>query len=97
MIVYEITAKVNPDLIEKFEKYMLEQHIPEILETGFFNGAKFTRSGKDLYRIQYEAHNQKALDEYLEKDAPRLREDFLLNFSEGIEISRENWEVLRIF
>lgn len=94
MIIYEITATVRADLIEKYEKYMRETHIPDLLATGFFRGAKFTRAGKNLYRTQYETHDQDALDEYLQTDAPRLRTDFLAHFSEGVELARENWEVL---
>lgn len=94
MIIYEITAVIRADLIEKYEKYMCGQHIPDLLETGFFRGAKFTRSGENRYRIQYEAYDRKALDLYLETDAARLRADFIAHFDDGIEVSRENWEVL---
>ena len=95
MIIYEITAIVDAGLIESYEKYMLERHIPDLLETGFFGGAKISRSGANRYRIQYEAHDKSSLDEYLNTQAARLRADFLTHFPEGIELSRENWEVLR--
>lgn len=95
MIIYEITAIVRADLIEKYETYMCEQHIPDLLATGFFSGAKFTRSSENRYRIQYHAHDQKALNEYLENESERLRADFLAHFGEGIKVSRENWEVLQ--
>ncbi|HVE55784.1 MAG TPA: DUF4286 family protein [Pyrinomonadaceae bacterium] len=97
MIIYEITATVRTDLSEKYEKYMIERHIPDLLETGFFSGARLTRSGENRYRIQYEARDRKALDGYLETEAARLRADFLAHFSEGVELSRENWEVLQIW
>lgn len=97
MIIYEITATVSADLIEEYEKYMLERHIPDLLATGFFVGARMARSGKDRYRIQYEAPDRKSLDEYLETEAARLREDFLAHFPQGVELTRENWEVLRIW
>lgn len=97
MIIYEITAMVRADLVESYEKYMRERHIPDLLETGFFRGAKFARAGENRYRIQYEAHDQAALDEYLNTEAARLRADFLAHFGEGIAVSRENWEVLQIW
>ena len=97
MIIYEITATVRADLIEKYEEYMRETHIPDLMATNYFSGAKFTRSSENRYRIQYEARDQKALDEYLETEAARLRADFLAHFSEGIELTRENWEVMRIW
>jgi len=93
-IIYEITTIVRADLIENYEKYMHEQHIPDLLSTGFFSQAFFTRSGENRYRIQYHAHHQKALDTYLQKEATRLREDFAKHFPDGIEVSRENWEIL---
>lgn len=97
MIIYEITAVVAANLIEEYEKYMREKHIPDLLATGHFRVAKFTRSNENHYRIQYEAHDQAALDKYLETEAERLRADFLSHFPEGINLSRENWEVLQIW
>jgi len=94
MFIYEITTVVRADLVEKYEKYMRETHIPDLLETGFFRAASLSRSEENCYRIRYEAHDQNALDEYLESDAARLRADFLQHFPEGVEVSREVWEVL---
>lgn len=104
-VVYEITAIVRNDFVERYEKYMRERHVPELLETGYFRGAKFTRSlaaamesdEKIRYRIQYEARDEKSLDDYLAKDAPRLRADFLANFPVGVELKRENWRVLQVW
>lgn len=89
MIIYEITAVVRKDLIEEYEYYMREQHIPDLIETGFFARAFFTRSAENQYRIQYHAHDEKSLDEYLRTKAEFLRNHFLENFPEGIELSRE--------
>jgi hypothetical protein len=97
MIIYEITTIVDDELVESYEKYMRETHIPDLLATGYFAKAYFTCSGKNRFRIQYHAHDQKALDDYLEKDAPRLRDDFSSHFPEGVEVSRENWEILEEF
>ncbi len=97
MIIYEITATVRADLVEQYEKYMLEWHIPDLIATNHFSGARISRSAENRYRIQYEAHNQNALDEYLATEAVRLRADFLAHFGEGVEVSRENWEVLQIW
>jgi len=97
MIIYEITSIVRADLIEEYEKYMRERHIPDVLGTNYFGGAKFTRAGENRYRIQYEAYDQKALDDYLNLDAAALRADFLGHFPEGIELTRENWEVLQVW
>lgn len=96
-VIYEITAVVRADLVEKYEKYMRERHIPDLLETGCFRAACFTRSEGNRYRIRYEAHDEDALDRYLKSDAGRLRADFLDHFPEGVELSRNVWEVLEIW
>jgi hypothetical protein len=95
MVIYEITAVVQQELVERYETYMREQHIPDLLATGFFTGAVLTRSTESHYRVSYKARNQVALDEYLKTEAKRLRADFLAYFSEGIELSREVREILQ--
>ena len=95
MVIYEITALVRGDLIKDYEKYMRGRHIPDLLETGYFSGAALTRSAEGRYRLQYQARDKTALDEYLKTEAGRLRADFLAHFPEGAEVSREIWEVLQ--
>lgn len=97
MIIYEITTTVPNELIGDYEKYMQEIHIPDLLATGYFGKAYFTRSGENRYRVQYHAYDQNALVEYLKNDAQRLREHFHSHFPKGIELSRENWEILEEF
>jgi hypothetical protein len=97
MIIYEITAIVEPRLVEKYEQYMCERHIPDLLKTGYFSGAAFTCATENRYRIRYEAHSKQALDKYLTRDADRLRADFLAHFPSGVELSREVWEVLQMW
>lgn len=94
MITYEITAQVRANLVEKYEAYMQQQHISDVIATGFFASASFTRSSAGRYRICYEAFDQKALDQYLATRATELRKHFTDHFPEGIELSRENWDVL---
>lgn len=95
MIVYEVTARVREDLIEPYEKYMRERHIPDLLKTKFFTRAFFTRSAENIYRVQYHAPDRASLDEYLNTEADRLRADFMEHFSEGISLEREVWEIIR--
>lgn len=94
-VIYEITAVVKAKSVKDYEKYMRERHIPDLIETGYFRGAKFTRSSENRYRIQYEAYDQKSLDEYLKTSAEQLRTDFNAHFPEGVDVFRENWEVLQ--
>jgi hypothetical protein len=93
-VIYEITAIVQADFVEEYEKFIRQRHIPDLLATGYFRAAAYTRSSIGRYRIRYEAFDQHSLDKYLDKDAPHLRADFLRHFPNGVEISREVWEVI---
>ena len=94
MVTYEITATVRADLCDAYEKYMTERHIPDVLETGAFAGASFSRSARGRYRIRYEAHNRTALDRYLKDSASGLRQHFTETFPDGVELTREEWDIL---
>ncbi|HKP71181.1 MAG TPA: DUF4286 family protein [Pyrinomonadaceae bacterium] len=97
MIVYEVTATIDPTLVEKFEHYMREKHIADVLATGAFLSASFESSGEGRYRTRYIAETQDALDGYLSELAPRLRDDVAANFPSGTQFSREYWVVLDDF
>jgi hypothetical protein len=93
VVTYEVTAVVRADLIDGYEAYM-RRHIPELLATGCFERASFARSTVNRYRIRYDARDQQSLDRYLAEHAQRLRADFVEHFPEGVDVSRENWQVL---
>ena len=95
MVTYEVTTVVAPHLIAAYERYMREQHIPEILQTGCFQGAVLTRAAVGRYRIRYEARKEADLERYLSKHAAGLREDFAFHFPEGVTVSREVWVTIQ--
>ncbi len=94
MVTYEITTVVEPRLIEAYERYMRQVHIPDLLATGCFQGAALTRSAVGRYRVRYEAASQTDLDRYLTTHAARLREDFASHFPDGVSASREVWSAI---
>jgi hypothetical protein len=91
MIAYEVTATVEDSLVGRFERYMRETHIPEVLATGCFQAAVFARSSPGRYRTSYVARTQTDLDRYLERHTAGLRVDFATHFPEGVSLSREVW------
>ena len=95
MIVYEITATVRDDLIDAFERFMQNRHIPDLLATGFFQEAELARITDGLYRVRYLTADRQTLESYFATAADRLRADFVRHFPEGIEVSREILEVLQ--
>ncbi len=92
MIIYEITTTVDKELIKKYEEYMQEIHIPDLLETEYFESAEFAPLGEGKYRVSYAAKDREVLDRYLDTSAEALRKDFLRHFPAGVEVSREIYD-----
>ena len=97
LVTYEITARVAPHLVEAYERYLRERHIPDLLATKYFVAAALTCAAPGRYRIRYEAPDQAALDRYLAEHAPRLRAHFDEHFPQGVELSREVWTALALW
>ena len=97
MVAYEVAVEVRADLAGAFERYMREQHIPEILVTGCFARIHFERGAPTRFRSRYEAASQAELDRYLAEHTARFRQDFMAHFPEGCTLSREVWESLEVF
>jgi hypothetical protein len=94
MVTYEITATVRTDMLDRYERFMRERHIPDLFTSGHFASATFEKSQPGRYRIRYEARSREALDRYLAENAPRLRAHFQGEFPEGVELTREVWDVV---
>jgi hypothetical protein len=94
MVTYEITAEVALEITDRYERYMREHHIPDLLRTGCFSGASLSMSGPGRYRVRYEAASEEALERYLTEHAERLRADFAEHLPSGVRIDREVWNVL---
>lgn len=93
-VTYEVTATVDLELVDRYEHYMQKRHIPDLLATGCFVAATFSRSGPGRYRIRYEAPDQQTLDDYLRVHASALRAKVDQEFRAGVNLSREVWTVL---
>jgi len=95
MVTYEVTTLVESGLVEAYERYMRQRHIPDVLATGCFSEAAFTRAAAGRYRVRYEAPSELDLERYLAIHAPRLREEFASRFPDGLTVSRELWVALQ--
>ena len=97
MIDYEVTAIVPDGLRDAFERFMIDRHIPDLIETGCFASASLLRSEPGRYRARYAAYDRESLDRYMTQHAERLRAHVAETFSEGIKFEREEWEILASF
>ncbi|MEX2584599.1 MAG: DUF4286 family protein [Gemmatimonadota bacterium] len=97
MVTYEVTAVVDESLVDEYEEYMRSVHVPDLLATGCFVGASFSRAGGNRYRMRYEAPNRETLDRYLAEHAGALREHVQEQFPSGVLLSREEWTVVEVW
>lgn len=96
MLIYEVTTRVGVDIAADYERYMTEQHIPDVLATGYFAAAFFAKND-DTYRIGYHADSQELFEAYVANDAERLRADFAEHFPTGIDVSRQVFDIVGLF
>ncbi|MUP44827.1 DUF4286 family protein [Gramella sp. BOM4] len=79
MIIYNVTINVQEDIHDDWLKWMKEEHIPDMLDTGKFTKALMTKvlvqepMGGITYSVQYTAKNKKMLENYYEENAGEMR------------------------
>lgn len=88
MIVYNVTIKVDLSIHDEWVQWMKLVHIPEVLETGYFNDHRMMRildqdeTDGVTYAIQYFARDMQAYFDYKANDAERLQKDVELLYKD---------------
>jgi hypothetical protein len=95
MLLYEVSIQASADVAEAFESFMINKHVPDVLSSGCFVRAIFTRIGGGGFRMSYATPDQATLDRYLADFAPDLRADVLAHFPTGLQFERHVWSVIR--
>lgn len=81
MILYNVTVGIDRDVEGEWLEWMKGQHIPKVLETGYFENYKIYKllNQEDeqtvSYSIQYFSRSIDFVADYLEKEAPKLIEE----------------------
>lgn len=81
MLIYNVTTKVSWAIREAWVKWMLEKHIPEVMEKGGFSEYRFARlletdeTEGPTYTTQFYAANRDVYERYLAEHAAALRKD----------------------
>jgi hypothetical protein len=94
MIVYNVTVKVDLAIHELWVKWMKEDHIPKVMDTGCFTGYKMYRIMEEnqsdgmTYAIQYFAADVSNYFDYKEKFAENLQKEFRETWPEKFSIFR---------
>lgn len=77
--IYNVTVIVNPVVEERWLKWMREEHIPNVMETGLFSSFLFTQvfpeqeQDHPSYSIQYRAADLESIKLYMQMYADELR------------------------
>lgn len=77
--IYNVTVVVNPLVEERWLKWMREEHIPNVMETGLFSSFLFTQvfpeqeQDHPSYSIQYRAADLESIKLYMQMYADELR------------------------
>lgn len=80
MIVYNVTSKIDWSIHDAWVKWMLEEHIPDVVATGCFTGAQLLKlleieeEDGPTYTAQYFAETKQLQEEYVNKHAATLRQ-----------------------
>lgn len=78
MYIYNVTTNVAESTIEEWLNWVKETHIPAMIATGCFTGAKLTRvmvqeeMGGNTYSIQYSVKNKETFKEYYLSHAAKM-------------------------
>ena len=103
MIIYNVTINIDDSVHDKWLAWMMEKHIPEMMETGKFYKAKIVKvlvveeMGGTTYSIQYFTENKETLEAYYTEDAPKMREEGQKLFGDKMLAFRTELELLKEF
>lgn len=100
MIIYNVTVNVEVAVHEDWVQWMRDVHIPDMIGTGKFSGARMVRvlveeeMGGITYSVQYYAESRNDLENYYSDDADRMRAEALKKFPNKFVAFRTELEVI---
>ena len=80
MLIYNVTIKIDDGIADDWLRWLLEEHIPDVMSTGCFSSHKLVRlleiddSEGPTYAIQYTADSKADYNRYIEMHAPLMRQ-----------------------
>ncbi|WP_118951336.1 DUF4286 family protein [Taibaiella helva] len=100
MIIYNITAKVDAGVADKWMRWLKEEHLDEMMNTGLFSDYRLCRlmeqdeSEGVTFVIQYHCDSIENYQTYLQEHAPRMRKKTLDKFGNHFAAFRTVMEVI---
>jgi hypothetical protein len=80
MIIYNVTIKVDESIADVWLQWLLNEHVPDVMNTGCFSSHKVVRllevddTEGPTYAVQYQAASKADYNRYLEKFASEMRQ-----------------------
>ena len=91
-ILYCVWTKIDEQYEKEWVEYMDKSHYPDVLQTKCFISAKRFKvldgKAEGNYLSMYETTSKEKLQQYIEKDAGRLRQDYLDHFGDKSKLQR---------
>lgn len=102
MYIYNVTINIDESVHQEWLTW-IQNHIPEVLDTGKFSSAKLTQvlveeeMGGITYSVQYTAQTREDLDDYYKNYADKLRGDGFKKFADKMLAFRTELKVVKEF
>ena len=102
MIIYNVTVSVDENIHVEWLNWMITEHIPEIMSTGFFIKAQINRVIEEqdsscTFAIAYTCVSMKELHEYQINFASELKKKHSKRFGKNALAFRTLMEVIEEF
>lgn len=101
MIIYNVTVKVEAQIAEAWLNWLLNEHIPDVMQTNCFVDYKVVRllevddSEGPTYATQYFAESKADYNRYIEIHAPKMRKLLIEKWGEQFIAFRSVMEVVQ--
>ena len=103
MIIYNVTSNVEDSIHDAWMAWMMDNHVPKIMETGKFYKIKIVKvlgdeqHGGTTYSVQYFADSREKLNEYYNEYSPALRAEMRQKFGDSVLQFRTELEIIQEF
>lgn len=100
MYIYNVTVNVAEGIEEEWMHWLRQTHIPDMMSTGKFLGARVCRvdveeaMGGTTFAVQYFTNSREELQRYYAEDADRMRQDGANRFGDKCLYFRTELEIL---
>ncbi len=99
MFIYNVTIKVQGLIAEDWTRWMLREHMPELLATGIFIDARLCRLLEQdetdgvTFSAQYTCDSLEDYHEYISSHAPAMRDKGIKKWGDGFVAFRTVMQV----